>query len=126
ILGEDPFETEYLWHKMYTANIYAGRRGIGIHAMSGIDLALWDIKGKALGLPCWKLLGGGFHKKLRCYASWLFGATPEKTYELARRYREQGFTAVKFGWAPMGQDAKLDVELVRQRSEERRVGREEE
>jgi len=114
ILGEDPFETEYLWHKMYTANIYAGRRGIGIHAMSGIDLALWDIKGKALGLPCWKLLGGGFHKKLRCYASSLFGATPEKTYELARRYREQGFTAVKFGWAPMGQDAKLDVELVRQ------------
>jgi L-rhamnonate dehydratase len=114
IIGEDPFETEYLWHKMYAANIYAGRRGIGIHAMSGIDLALWDIKGKALGLPCWKLLGGGFHKKLRCYASSLFGATPEKTYELARRYREQGFTAVKFGWAPMGQDAKLDVELVRQ------------
>ena len=87
VLGEDPFETEYLWHKMYAANIYAGRRGIGIHAMSGIDLALWDIKGKALGLPCWKLLGGGFHKKLRCYASSLFGATPEKTYELARRYR---------------------------------------
>ena len=60
VIGEDPFETEYLWHKMYRANIYGGRRGIGIHAMSGIDLALWDIKGKALGLPVWKLLGGGF------------------------------------------------------------------
>ena len=66
IIGEDPMETEYLWYKMYRANIYSGRRGIGIHAMSGIDMALWDIKGKALGLPIWKLLGGGFHKKLRC------------------------------------------------------------
>ena len=60
VIGEDPFQTEYLWHKMYRANIYGGRRGIGVHAMSGIDLALWDIKGKALGLPVWKLLGGGF------------------------------------------------------------------
>ena len=114
IIGEDPMETEYLWYKMYRANIYSGRRGIGIHAMSGIDMALWDIKGKALGLPIWKLLGGGFHKKLRCYASSLFAATPEKTGERARRFRDQGFTAVKFGWDPMGRDAKTDVELVRQ------------
>lgn len=114
ILGEDPFETEYLWHKMYRANIYAGRRGIGIHAMSGIDMALWDIKGKALGLPIWKLLGGGFHKKLRCYASSLFGPTPQATGELARRFRDQGFSAVKFGWDPMGRDAKTDIDLVRQ------------
>jgi L-rhamnonate dehydratase len=113
-LGEDPLETEYLWYKMYRANIYSGRRGIGIHTMSGIDMALWDIKGKALGLPVWKLLGGGFHKKLRCYASSLFGATPEKTYELARRFRDRGFNAVKFGWDPMGRDARTDVELVRQ------------
>ena len=76
LIGEDPFRTEYLWHKMYRANIYAGRRGIAIHAMSGIDLALWDIKGKALGMPVWKLLGGGFTKSLRPYASSLFGATP--------------------------------------------------
>jgi L-alanine-DL-glutamate epimerase-like enolase superfamily enzyme len=114
VLGEDPLETEYLWWKMYRANIYAGRRGIGIHAMSGIDMALWDIKGKALGLPVWKLLGGGFHKNLRCYASSLFGSTPEKTYELARRFLDRGFNAVKFGWDPMGRDAKTDVELVRQ------------
>ena len=49
VIGEDPFETEKLWHKMYRANIYGGRRGVGVHAMSGIDMALWDIKGKALG-----------------------------------------------------------------------------
>ena len=114
LIGEDPFETERLWHKMYQRTIYSGRRGIGLHAMSGIDLALWDIKGKALGLPVWKLLGGGFQKKIRCYASSLFGATPRKTGELARRIRDRGFDAVKFGWAPMGKDAKTDVDLVRQ------------
>ena len=112
IVGEDPFETEKLWHKMYRANIYAGRRGIGIHAMSGIDMALWDIKGKALGLPVWKLLGGGFREKIRCYASSLFGATPAETGERARGFADQGFTAVKFGWDPMGQDEKTDIALV--------------
>ncbi len=114
IIGEDPFETEKLWHKMYRANIYGGRRGVGLHAISGIDIALWDIKGKALGLPIWKLLGGGFHQKMRCYASSLFGPTPHATGELARRYRDQGFTAVKFGWDPMGQDEKTDIALVRE------------
>ena len=114
LIGEDPFETERLWYRMYRANIYAGRRGIGIHAMSGIDLALWDIKGKALGLPVWKLLGGGFHPKLRCYASSLFGPTPEATHDLARRYRDRGFNAVKFGWDPMGRDAQTDIALVAQ------------
>jgi L-alanine-DL-glutamate epimerase-like enolase superfamily enzyme len=114
LIGEDPFRTEYLWHKMYRANIYGGRRGIAIHAMSGIDLALWDIKGKALGMPVWKLLGGGFTKSLRPYASSLFGATPAETGDRARRFADQGFTAVKFGWDPMGKDAKTDVALVRE------------
>lgn len=114
VVGEDPFETEKIWHKMYRGNIYGGRRGVGLHAMSGIDMALWDIKGKALGLPVWKLLGGGFHRKIRCYASSLFGPTPSDTGDLARRYRDQGFTAVKFGWDPMGRDAATDVALVRE------------
>ncbi|MHC5540544.1 enolase-like domain-containing protein, partial [Singulisphaera rosea] len=86
LIGEDPFRTEYLWHKMYRANIYSGRRGIAIHAMSGIDMALWDIKGKALGMPIWKLLGGGFTTSLRPYASSLFGPTPEETGERAKRF----------------------------------------
>lgn len=112
LIGEDPFETEYLWEKMYRQNIYAGRFGIAIHAMSGIDIALWDIKGKKLGLPIWKLLGGGFRKSIRCYASLLFEATAEQTGEAARYMRDQGFSAVKFGWGPMGQDADGDRRLV--------------
>jgi L-rhamnonate dehydratase len=130
VVGEDPFETEWIWHKMYRANIYGGRRSVAIHAMSGIDMALWDIKGKALNMPVWKLLGGGFHKidnlgwmegnrpwkngRIRCYASSLWGPTPEKTRELAGRYRQQGFTAMKFGWDPMGRDEKTDIALVRE------------
>jgi L-alanine-DL-glutamate epimerase-like enolase superfamily enzyme len=113
VIGEDPFETEKIWHKMYRQNIYSGRRGIAIHAMGGIDMALWDIKGKALGLPVWKLLGGGFHAKIRAYASTLFGDTPEETRERGKRFAGQGFSAVKFGWGPLGQDEKLDLALVR-------------
>lgn len=113
IVGEDPFETERLWYKMYSSNIYGVRRGLAIHAISGIDMALWDVKGKALGMPIWKLLGGGFHQKVRCYASSLFGATGGETRDRARRFRDQGFTAVKFGWHPMGQDEQTDLSLVR-------------
>ena len=114
LIGRDPFETERLWNEMYQRTIYSGRRGIGLHAISGVDIALWDIKGKALGLPIWKLLGGGFCKSIRCYASSLFGATPRATGELAKRIRDRGFNAVKFGWAPMGTDAAIDVDVVRQ------------
>lgn len=114
VLGEDPFQTEYLWHKMYRESIYGGRRGVGLHAISGIDIALWDIKAKALGQPIWRLLGGGFHQRIRPYASTLFGATPQETGERARRFRDRGFTAVKFGWEPMGQDEKTDIALVRE------------
>lgn len=114
LIGEDPLLTEYLWYRMYNSNIYSGRRGIAIHAMSGIDMALWDIKGKFFGQPIWKLLGGGFHDRIRCYASALFGKTPGETGDRARRFRDQGFTAVKFGWAPMGKDEKTDIALVRE------------
>ena len=114
LIGEDPLQTEYLWHKMYRQNIYASRRGVGIHAMSGIDIALWDIKGKVLGLPVWKLLGGGFHGRIRAYASALFGATPQETGDRARRFRDRGFDAVKFGWEPMGGDRATDIALVRE------------
>ena len=52
LLGEDPLQPEALWDKLYTGSFMTGRRGLGICAMGAIDMALWDIKGKALGLPC--------------------------------------------------------------------------
>jgi L-rhamnonate dehydratase len=113
IVGEDPFEYEKIWHKMYQSTLYVGREGAVIHAMAGIDIALWDIIGKALNKPVYKLLGGGFKDKIRAYASAMFAFTPEETAERAKSFVERGFTAVKFGWEPMGPDPKLDEALVR-------------
>ena len=113
LVGEDPANIEKLWQKMMVAQMAHGMTGVvGAGAMSGIDMALWDIKGQALGVPIWKLLGGGFHEKVRCYASSLFGGTPAETGERARRFAGLGFTAVKFGWDPMGQDEATDLALV--------------
>ncbi|MHB9094016.1 MAG: mandelate racemase/muconate lactonizing enzyme family protein, partial [Eubacteriales bacterium] len=112
VVGEDPFEVEKIWEKMYQGTMYHGRRAAVIHAISGIDMALWDIMGKAVNKPVYKLLGGGFRKKIRAYASLLM---PEKVAEVKRlttSYVEQGYTAVKLGWGPLGQDEKQDVRLV--------------
>jgi L-alanine-DL-glutamate epimerase-like enolase superfamily enzyme len=112
VIGEDPFAYEKIWHKMYNGCIYHGRRGAAIQAMSGIDLALWDIMGKALGMPVYRLLGGGFRSEVRAYASALFGDDLKHTADKVKQYVDEGFTAVKMGWEPMGQDLNYDVQLV--------------
>lgn len=114
IIGEDPSRIIQLWDKMYQGSIFFGRRGAAIQAMSGIDLALWDILGKAQGKPVYELLGACYRKEVRAYASSLFGETVKETGELAESFVKQGFTAVKFGWDPMGQDPETDVALVRE------------
>ena len=108
LLGEDPLNISRLWHKMYQRTLYFGREGAAIQAMAGIDLALWDIKGKALKTPVHQLLGGAFRDKLRVYASNMFQFTPQATADRARQAMDAGFTAVKFGWEPFGKDARTD------------------
>lgn len=112
LIGEDPLDVERLWDRMYRSVIYVGRRGIAIHAISGIDIALWDIKGKALGRPVCELLGTPLRDRVRAYASMLMPETPEETSERVTALREQGFTAVKLGWGPLGRDADHDVKLA--------------
>jgi L-rhamnonate dehydratase len=112
LVGEDPMEIDRLWETMFHRSIYYGRRGAAIHAMSGIDIALWDIKGKALGLPVYRLLGGPHRTSFRAYASTLMPDTPLETERVVTGLVEQGFTAIKLGWGPFGQDAGLDVDLV--------------
>jgi L-alanine-DL-glutamate epimerase-like enolase superfamily enzyme len=114
IIGQDPLNIAYLYQRMYQGSIYYGRGGAAQQAISGIDIALWDIMGKALGQPVYRLLGGGFRTQLRAYASILFGDTPQATYDIARRLVDQGYTAAKFGWGPMGQDEATDIALVRE------------
>jgi L-rhamnonate dehydratase len=112
VLDEDPLERERLWQRMYEGSIFFGRRGAVIEAMSGIDLALWDIAGKALGVPVYKLAGGGFHNRIRAYSSFLWGDTPEQTAAAAKRFVAQGFTACKFGWNGWGDDWARDEAQV--------------
>jgi L-rhamnonate dehydratase len=113
LVGEDPLDVERLWRKMYRGLIYIGRRGIALHAISGIDIALWDIKGKALGKPICELIGSPQRDRVRAYASRLMPFTPEETHKAVAALRDQGFTAVKLGWGPLGVDADLDLELAR-------------
>src|ERR671930_2619688 len=113
VIGHDPLEIDRLVHRMYEGTIFFGRQGAVIQAMSGVEIALWDIAGKATGRPVYQLLGGAFRKKFRAYASILFGDTPAQTEEIGRRLAGQGFRAVKFGWGPMGQSEESDLAHVR-------------
>ncbi len=112
-LGQDPLEIEKIWNDMYEQSSWFGLRGAAIHAMSGIDMALWDIKGKALNQPVYKLLGGAFHNKIRAYASVLFPNTPEEIRSMVKDYVQKGFTAIKFGWGKFGKVPRDDIQLVK-------------
>jgi L-alanine-DL-glutamate epimerase-like enolase superfamily enzyme len=98
---------------MYEGSIFFGRQGAAIQAMSGIEIALWDIMGKATRRPVYQLLGGGFRKSFRAYASILFGDTPSETARIGAELVRQGYRAVKFGWGPMGQGEASDLAHVR-------------
>src|SRR5437667_5272642 len=113
LLGENPLETERLWQMMYRRTQYFGRSSVTIAAMSAVDMALWDLKGKHFGEPIHCLLGGRQHARIKAYASILFGRDGRQTEEIGRRWVKAGYQAVKFGWEPMGQNEALDLELVR-------------
>src|SRR4029079_1658727 len=113
LLGENPLETERLWQKMLRRTQYFGRTSVTIAAMSAVDMALWDLKGKKFGVPVHSLLGGKYHSRLKAYASILFGRDGVETRDIARKWINRGYKAVKFGGEPMGQNEKLDLELVR-------------
>ncbi|REJ93901.1 MAG: mandelate racemase/muconate lactonizing enzyme family protein [Planctomycetota bacterium] len=113
LVGENPLEHERLWQKMLRRTMYFGRTSVTITAMSAIDMALWDLKGKHFGEPIHRLLGGSRHKKIKAYASILFGRDGSETSEIGRRWIDAGYRAVKFGWEPMGESEAVDLDLVR-------------
>jgi len=112
LIGENPLENERLWQKMYRRTQYFGRTSVTIAAMSAVDMALWDLKGKLFNQPIHALLGGKHHDRILAYASILFGRDGNATRDLARKWTKAGYKAVKFGWEPMGQSETLDLELV--------------
>lgn len=113
LVGKDSEDVESLWEQMYRGSIFYGRRGVAIMAISGLDIALWDLLGKSRGQPCHQLLGEAQRDRVPAYASTLMPDTPEAAAKHAQEVVDRGFTALKFGWGPLGTDPELDVELVR-------------
>jgi len=100
LIGQDPFDTTALWEKMYVCTCMSTRRGAGICAIGAIDMALWDIKGKALGLPCYKLLGGAHADHIVPYASLQPSAETVEAYQASLidwllLAKSHGFAAAK-------------------------------
>ena len=112
LIGENPLEISRLWQKMYKGSLYFGRRGAAIHAISGVEIALWDIAGKAAGKPIHALLGGARRDRIKAYASTLMPDTPAEAARTVEAQIRAGFKAVKLGWGPLGRSAELDIALV--------------
>lgn len=110
LIGQDPFSINVLFDKMYKLGANWGRRGIAMGVISGIENALWDLKGKALGLPVWSLLGGKFRNSIRTYASGGMEQPIDSLIKEVNSYLERGFTAVKIRG---GYNAKRDIEKVK-------------
>lgn len=113
LVGEDPRDVERLWEKMYRGTLYFGRRGAAIHAISGADIALWDLLGKATGMPVCQLLGGAYHKRMPAYSSDLMPFHPEQAARRAATLCDAGFSHLKFGWGGLGRSEAQDVALVK-------------
>jgi galactonate dehydratase len=96
VVGEDPARIQHLWQLMYRQPFF--RSGaVTLSAMSAIEQALWDIKGKVAGLPVYDLLGGRCHDRIKLYANGPSGSTPEELAESALAIVDSGFTAMKTG-----------------------------
>lgn len=119
LVGEDALDVERLWHKLQERIWWFGPEGIAAFAVSAVDMALWDLKGKALGLPVCRLLGGQLRKRVLAMGSIIFDMEDlDWTLNEFRWMREQGYRVVKAGWgmrpeAVFGQDRNRDIEVVR-------------
>ena len=119
LVGENPLEVERLWNKMLGQFWWYGPQGIAAYGISAIDMALWDIKGKALGLPVCQLIGSKLQDRVVAMASIHFDMLDlDWTIREFRSYVEEGYFIVKGGWgsrpdAVFGDNRKRDLELVR-------------
>jgi L-alanine-DL-glutamate epimerase-like enolase superfamily enzyme len=117
LLGQNPFDSEYLWQHMYRRTMAFGRKGIGMVAISAVDIAIWDLLGKATNQPVFRLLGGKTKEKIPVYASRLYSQPLDDLAKEAKQYKDQGYRAMKlrFGWGPADGAAGMqrNVELVR-------------
>ncbi|MEZ4730088.1 MAG: enolase C-terminal domain-like protein [Caldilineaceae bacterium] len=114
VIGEHPHAVERIWDKLYRAMV-AGRKGPTMTAISKIDLALWDLKGKLLNAPVYELLGGPSRSQIRAYASMLgYSVEPERAAARAQELVAEGYTAMKwfFKYGPQDGQAGLRKNLA--------------
>jgi D-galactarolactone cycloisomerase len=113
LIGENPLEPERVSEKLHANTFWLGRGGSITHTISGIDIALWDIRGKVLGQPIGSLLGGRYRDRVLPYASLLM-QEPAPLADHLRAISAQGFRAFKIGWGPFGRRSNaLDEQIVR-------------
>jgi L-alanine-DL-glutamate epimerase-like enolase superfamily enzyme len=117
LIGQDPWDIERLWQLMYRKTIAFGRKGIGMVAISALDIALWDLLGKSAKQPVFRLLGGRTKTRIPVYASRLYAVELSELAAEAKRYQEEGYQAMKlrFGWGPAdgARGMQRNVALVR-------------
>jgi L-alanine-DL-glutamate epimerase-like enolase superfamily enzyme len=113
LIGETGLEAERVTEKLRQMTFWQGRGGAVEHTISGIDIALWDLQGKALGQPVSRLLGGNYRDRIKPYASILFEDPPVLRERLLAQ-TSRGFRAIKMGWRPFGRvSRKLDELLIK-------------
>jgi L-alanine-DL-glutamate epimerase-like enolase superfamily enzyme len=117
LMGQNPWDIEFLWQHMYRKTMAFGRKGIGMVAISAVDIALWDLLGKSAKQPVYRLLGGRTKPSIPVYASRLYATESAALAAEAVRYKNEGYKAMKlrFGWGPVdgAEGMQRNLELVR-------------
>jgi L-alanine-DL-glutamate epimerase-like enolase superfamily enzyme len=117
LIGQDPWDSEFLWQHMYRKTMAFGRKGVALVAISALDIAIWDLMGKSAKQPVFRLLGGRTKAKIPVYASRLYSVPLDELAQEAARYKAQGYKAMKlrFGWGPIdgAEGMARNVELLR-------------
>jgi L-rhamnonate dehydratase len=112
LVGEDTADIDRLWDVLFRATYHYGRGGVALHVISAIDMALWDLAGKAADKPVCELLGGRNLDRVPVYASEVMPETTDEVRRLGQKAVAGGYRALKLGWGPLGTDLGHDVELA--------------
>jgi L-alanine-DL-glutamate epimerase-like enolase superfamily enzyme len=112
LLGENPLEINRLWKKMYRQSEYVGRRGAGIHAISALDIALWDIAGQHYDVPIHTLLGGKYRDRIPAYGTFIPQASDAENRDVVGALVAQGVRSIKVGGGTFGDDPDADKRLL--------------
>ncbi len=114
VIGRSPHDVERIYEDLYDLQRVRGHfGGYALDAIAGLDMALWDLRGKLLGQPVWQLLGGRRHERLAVYVSGLPGATREERAALGKQWVDRGFSALKFAAVVADEGEIGEIEAIR-------------